>query len=175
MFAKSTLQLGIGLFVFALALAPVSAAHAGDAKGISATSCQPFLPTTYSQALFKDNAIYNPTATNQRVICPIQKDTYGGWAAGDVNLIAYIRAGSSAGKVSCTVYGGGAAFGQSQVAYTATSAVVSAGASASFEIEDIADPDDGLAIEGWNVLCTLNPGMSLGGFFIYEAGTTDNE
>jgi len=161
------------VFAIGLALTPVRQAAAADSKGISATACQPFLPTTYAEARFQDNAIYNPTAVNQRVICPVNKDYFGDWVAGDVTLQAYIKAGASPGKVSCTLYGGGASWGGAQAAYTATSAVVSAGTASSFSIADIADPAVPYSIEGWNVLCTLNAGMSLGGFYFVEDGDTD--
>ena len=145
-----------------------------DNKGISATECQPFLPTTYSEATFVNNAIYNPTSTNQRVICPVNQDADTDWAAPNVSLRIHIKAGSLPGKVSCTVYGRGAAYGGSQFAYTATSPVVAAGAAATFNIENIADDASSLwFIEGWNVLCTLNAGMSLGGFRLTEDYDTD--
>lgn len=166
---------GTALLATGLTMGPVQHALAAyDYKGVSATECQPFLPTTYSEALFKDNAIYNPTAVNQRVICPINKDAYTTWTSGTVTLTAYIRAGSKPGKVACTLYGGGPSFGASQAAYTATSSVVAPGGNSSLSITGIADPAGGVTIEGWNVLCTLNSEMSLGGFFYGEDFDTDD-
>ena len=154
---------------------PAQSALALDVKGISATECQPFLPTTYTQATFVNNAIYNPTATNQRVICPINQDADVDWAAGNVTLRVHIKAGSVPGKVSCTLYGRGAAYGGSQFAYTATSATVAAGTATVFYIESIADDATSpWFIDGWNALCTLNPGMSLGGFRLGENYDTDD-
>lgn len=164
-----------GALFLAIALAlPAPRAEAEDAKGISASACQPFLPTTYETALFVDNAIRNPTNVNQRVICPINKDFFGTWTAGNVDLQFYIRAGATPGKVACTLYGGGPAFGATQVAYTGTSAVLAAGTNGFMSIANIADPGNGPSIEGWNVLCTLNAGMSLGGFFFNENFDTDD-
>ena len=166
---------GTVLLAAGLSLAPVGQAHAEkDYKGISATECQPFLPTTYETAVFKDNAIYNPTNANQRVICPVNKDAMATWTAGTVNMTGYIKAGAKAGKVSCTLYGGGSSFsGMSQVSFTATSETVAIGENGSVVFEGIADPEGGLTLEGWNVLCTLNPGMSLGGFWWGEDFDTD--
>lgn len=168
--------LGTALLVTGLTMMPARQALAAqDYKGVSATECQPFLPTTYAQALFKDNAIYNPTSVNQRVICPINKDAYTTWTSGMVTLTAYIKAGSKPGKVACTLYGGGSSFGASQAAYTATSSEVAPGQRSSFSIGGIADPvTDTVTIEGWNVLCTLNSEMSLGGFFYGENYDTDD-
>lgn len=164
------------LFAAGLSLAPVRQAHAeADFKGISATECQPFLPTTYETAIFKDNAIYNPTDVNQRVICPINKEYYGDWTDGNVNLWAYIKAGAKPGKVACTLYGGGSSWGVSQVAYAATSTTLAAGEKSFIAIPNIVDPAGGPTIEGWNVLCTLNSNMSLGGFFFGENFDTDGD
>ncbi|MEO8364598.1 MAG: hypothetical protein ABI538_00175 [Pseudoxanthomonas sp.] len=176
--SRFTLVSAVGASVLAvgLTLLPAGAAHAAaDFKGISATNCQPFLPTTYAQALFKDNAVYNPTDVNQRVICPVDKDAFTDWTSGMVTLTAYIRAGSKPGKVACTLYGGGPSFGSEQVAYTGTSSVVSPGNNGSVSITGIVDPAAGYVIEGWNVLCTLNSGMSLGGFFFGEDFDTDGD
>ncbi len=168
--------IGTLLLAAAMVLAPASPAAAADNKGISATECQPFLPTTYETALFKDNAIHNPTNTNQRVICPVNKDTQLTWEAGNVDLEAYVKAGPTPGKVSCTLYGGGAAWAESQVAYTGTSAVIQPGQTAFIDIPNIASPGDNQDyMQGWNVLCTLNPGMSLGGFWMRENYATDGE
>ncbi|MEO8364597.1 MAG: hypothetical protein ABI538_00165 [Pseudoxanthomonas sp.] len=169
--AISALALSIGLTVF-----PAQQALAVlDNKGISATECQPFLPTTYAEALFVNNAIYNPTNVNQRVICPINQDADVDWEAGKVTLRVHIKAGATPGKVACTVYGRGASFGGSQFAYTATSPVVAAGVATNFEISGIADNvSSPYLIDGWNVLCTLNAGMSLGGFRLGEDYDTDS-
>ena len=169
---------GIGTILLAtvIAMAPAEQSFADDEKGISATECQPFLPTTYETAVFKDNAIHNPSTVNQRVICPLNKDAFANWGPNDVKLTAYVKAGTKPGKVSCTVFGAGASFGSAQVAYTNTSATLDPGAADDFDINGIVDPaqeQDNLNIEGWNVLCTLNPGMSLGGFFFAENLDTD--
>lgn len=166
---------GTALLATGLTMVPAQQALAvDDYKGVSATDCQPFLPTTYAQALFKDNAIYNPTTVNQRVICPINKDAQTTWTDGMVTLEVYIRAGSKPGKVACTLYGGGPSWGGAQAAYTGTSAVVAAGQSSTFYIEGIADPAGGATLEGWNALCTLNSEMSLGGFWFGEDFDTDD-
>ncbi len=158
-----------------LTLIPSQQARAAwDYKGISATECQPFLPTTYADVPFKNNAIINTTGVNQRVICPVNKDAQTTWTAGMVTFYAYIRAGSTAGKVSCTLYGGGSAYG-TQVSYGATSDLVAAGSNSNFTIPNIADPSGGVTLEGWNVLCTLNPGMALSGFWWGEDFDTDGD
>lgn len=174
----SVAAIGAVFLAAGVALMPARQALAVDHKFISATECQPFLPTTYETALFKDNAIHNPTAVNQRVICPVNKDTFADWDEDDgAHIAAYIKAGAKPGKVACTLFGGGASFLHSnQVAYTGTSDALAAGASGFLTIPQIADPaepGDGLTMEGWNVLCTLNPGMSLGGLLFNQPQVVD--
>lgn len=164
---------GAAALALCLGALPTQEAHAAfDDKGISATACQPFLPTTYSDARFQNNAIINVTEVNQRVICPVNKDAQVNWELGKVRMHVYIKAGSKSGKVSCTLYGGGTAYG-TQVAYTATSAVLAPGAASSISIPDIVDPAGGFVLEGWNLLCTLNSGMALSGVWWGEDYDTD--
>ncbi len=167
---------GPGCMALAVALGfAAPQALAAEHKGISTAGCQAYGPGTVAADLrVSQNAIYNPGTVFKQVICPVNKDYYGGWPQGEASLMFYFKTGSIAGRVYCTAFVGSPA-GNGSGTYTNTGLpeLVAANTNASGFIALSEPTPDGLDIENVNVICTLTPKTYFAGFFFVEPTDSD--
>jgi hypothetical protein len=156
----------------ALAVAPAARA-ADDFKFVAAAECEPFPPDTNIAALRHTLAgLYNPGVEVERVICPMPRDQDEPYLSGDIDVTAYYRAGSTAGRMSCTLYVGATSMQSTSVySVSASGPVVASGTRSSLTIVAGGGSDDFWAVPV-SVLCSLDPKVTFAGLFFNERGPT---
>jgi hypothetical protein len=160
--------------VFLAAGSIMAPAHAAsDFKAISPAGCHPYGPnTTDSELTYNQLGITNPGVTNESVLCSITTDGDTFWSSTpgtSATLYMWFRAGSTAGRVACTVWASNATMTSGATYSTTVNPSNSAAYARSFSTFSLAD------ISGfWGggpplvALCTLTPKATLGGFTFRE-------
>jgi hypothetical protein len=156
----------------AFAFAPAARA-ADDFKFVAPADCEPFPPDTSAAALRHTLAgLYNPGLEVERVLCPMPRDQDDPYLWGDVDVTAYYRAGTSAGRMACTLYVGSTSMQSTSVYSTSASGpLAAAGARASFTIEGAGQSQSYWAVPV-SMLCSIDPKVTFAGLFFNERGPT---
>lgn len=172
MFRNTLMTAGAIVAASVLSLLAATPAYA-DNKTIAATGCQPRVPNTAANEIrLTANGISNYSTVNKQVVCPLLKDLGTDWTAENNQLVYYFIAGPTAGRVACTSYVSGPAFGAGYGTTTSSPANVPAGETGSATIVML-DPDDNFGIAPASLICTISPKATLGGFYLYESGDTN--
>jgi hypothetical protein len=150
-----------------------AARAADDFKFVAPAECEPYPPYTSAAELRHTLAgIWNPGVEAERVLCPMPRDQDDPYLSGDVDVVAYYRAGSVAGRMSCTLYVGSTAMQTTSVyARSATGPLAAAGARTNLVIEGAGQSDDFWTVPV-SVLCSIDPKVTFAGLFFNERGPT---
>ena len=156
----------------AFAYAP-SARAADDYKFVAASECEPFPPDTNIAALRHTLAgLYNPGTEIERVICPMPRDQDDYYLSNELEVVAYYRAGSVSGRMSCTLYVGSTAMQTTSVySVSKTGLVAAPNAREYLTISGGGGSQDFFAVP-LSVLCSLDPKITFAGLFFDERGPT---
>ena len=146
-----------------------------DVKGVSSSACHPYGPgTTAAELQFSQNAIYNLSATPEKILCPVNKDFWGQWTDANPAVIQWqYRTTTIAGAVACTAFIGSPAGYDSPIQTTTINPPTLAPNSYASTAMNLRSPVGGtMTIENVNFLCTLSPKVKFAGFWFYEVPET---
>jgi hypothetical protein len=167
--------LSSAIVVLAALVAPAGPARAADDfKFVHAADCVPYAPNTQAAELQLTPAgYYNPGSQIERVLCPMPRDQDDAYLSGDVDITVYYRGlGGTPGRMVCTLYVGSTHMTTSVYAQTVNGPYASNGVRTSLVISGAGQPG-GYLTAPVSVLCSLDPGVALGGLFFNESGPTN--
>jgi hypothetical protein len=156
----------------AFAFAP--GAHAADDfKFVAPADCEPYPPdTSAAQLRLMIPGLYNPGVEVERVLCPMPRDQDDPYLWGDVDVTAYYRAGSTPGRMTCTLYVGSTGMQSTAIYSTSASGpLAAAGARSSLTIAGAGQSQSYWTVPV-SVLCSIDPKVTFAGLFFNERGPT---
>jgi hypothetical protein len=168
------LSLSAIVVLVAAAMPAQQAQAADDFKFVAASDCVPYQPTTAAHEVHLSYAgLHNPGTTVEAVLCPMPRDQDDPYLTGDVDVTVYYRANGGSGRLTCTLFVGTSNM-QSTAVYTNTVSgpFVANGTRTSLAISGASQSQAFWAVPV-NVLCYLDPKMSLAGVFFNESGPTN--
>jgi hypothetical protein len=177
--AIKTTYLASAIALLAAGLTAAPAQASSDVKALSGVRCQALGPNTVDTELkYNHNGIYNPGTGVEWVTCELPMDSESGWAAtpsnsGYVNV--YYSAGSSAGRVACTLYVGSSQM-QTTPLYSATSAPATSPANTRTWLTlNLSYPSTSstFTLVPATVECMITPKATLAGMYFRENLLTD--